>query len=595
MNEQLHAETTASGAPLPLNMTRAQFSLLATVAVSGLALAFAVLQPSSPSSSPSDSTAPATTLSSSSYINKIAFGSCTSYSLEPLPIFDVIRTSSRPDMWIWAGDMVYLDDPISDCTDPDTTPFPSVYPYIDECHCENKDWLMIPPYSCSPADSYAAELKYTSFLQNSRYFDFQQDMCGNLPPEERFPAGEACERPIIGAYDDHDFGTNNGNAREPDKHIFKNMYLDAVGVSPTSPRRDHFKGAFAKYSYRSNHAGDSKLVEVFLLDERYDRATLPCEVRREWCTDVVLPDPDHNKWGWCNDYLTNGNCCSVDESIKAFCADAVANGQDELFAQACDVKNEKFGTEPLLVVDGHLTNRDISHEDMLWNSGFCDMLGRAQRDWLKEELLGSTADVKLVVSGSVLLSQPTWAGDEGVCSGDDWDCFPVSRNWLINLLMDAGATSADGKSGMGCSYPIVLTGDYHFSDIKVIKGGASSSYGSAYGIEGRSGDDFLIQVMSSGMSHTTAVPHTNCHTYLIDYAGMRTEASLSDCGIVAGPNFGEVVFEWEKGLMHLRILGGDDEREDEAGEPLMYVTLDMKNRCEIVDSMDTNKPSLKNI
>lgn len=34
-----------------------------------------------------------------------------------------------------------------------------------------------------------------------------------------------------GIYDDHDFGWNNGNGREPQKRAYKELYLDAIGTS----------------------------------------------------------------------------------------------------------------------------------------------------------------------------------------------------------------------------------------------------------------------------------------------------------------------------------------------------------------------------
>ena len=70
---------------------------------------------------------------------------------------------------------------------------------------------------------------------------------------------------IIGIYDDHDFGWNNGDKREPHKSVYKNMFLDAVGESPTSPRRGLDKGAWHKYSL--NEKFPSMKVDVFLLDE----------------------------------------------------------------------------------------------------------------------------------------------------------------------------------------------------------------------------------------------------------------------------------------------------------------------------------------
>jgi len=74
------------------------------------------------------------------------------------------------------------------------------------------------------------------------------------------------------------------------------------------------------------------------------------------------------------------------------------------------------------------------------------VLGRPQRQWLKAALTASEAPVKLLVSGSVVLGNPTWRDAEGhagtlntssassgsaqvdtFCSGDDFDCYAPAQ------------------------------------------------------------------------------------------------------------------------------------------------------------------------
>lgn len=46
------------------------------------------------------------------------------------------------------------------------------------------------------------------------------------PGGEMVPSGDdlsACARPVLGTYDDHDFGVNNLNRRLPQKHLFKQV------------------------------------------------------------------------------------------------------------------------------------------------------------------------------------------------------------------------------------------------------------------------------------------------------------------------------------------------------------------------------------
>jgi len=159
----------------------------------------------------------------------------------------------------------------------------------------------------------------------------------------------------------------------------------------------------------------------------------------------------------------------------------------------------------------------------------------------------------------------------------------VGRNALIKLMMDAGASS---KSP--CN-PVTIVGDYHFSDFKMIRGGRESLYGSAYGIDSRSDSDYLIQIMASGMSHETAVPHESCYDYLVDYSGMRKEARQESCGIVTGPNFGRIRLDWGNDLVRLEIVGGDVDKALEADKMLAGLVLDMSDGCKIVEAVSKQR------
>jgi hypothetical protein len=46
----------------------------------------------------------------------------------------------------------------------------------------------------------------------------------------------AAARPVIGTWDDHDAGVNDGNSLFPHKHAFKQLFLDALGEPQESPR-----------------------------------------------------------------------------------------------------------------------------------------------------------------------------------------------------------------------------------------------------------------------------------------------------------------------------------------------------------------------
>jgi alkaline phosphatase D len=187
-----------------------------------------------------------------------------------------------------------------------------------------------------------------------------------------------------------------------------------------------------------------KDIDIFFLDERFNRQPLPCYMRREWCETVVLIDSNHRKYGWCNDFLhggvdNEGSCCKLDELIYfGYCKQANAV-DDPLYSIACDISSEEFGSIPIrLDATLNVLTRDGIYGDHT-GSSFCEVLGRPQREWLKTALRESDAAVKIVLSGSVLLALPNFDSDGTngmkICSGDDWDCYEVARNDLIRLLL----------------------------------------------------------------------------------------------------------------------------------------------------------------
>lgn len=55
------------------------------------------------------------------------------------------------------------------------------------------------------------------------------------------------------------------------------MYLDALGEPQSSSRRSSASGLQAHYVLNAGQAG--REIDVLVLDERYHRDTLPCQVR----------------------------------------------------------------------------------------------------------------------------------------------------------------------------------------------------------------------------------------------------------------------------------------------------------------------------
>ncbi len=77
---------------------------------------------------------------------------------------------------------------------------------------------------------------------------------------------------VIGVWDDHDFGTNNGGKEFSRKGIYREMFMEFIGEPEDSPRREQKNsGMFQDYIIDQR---DIK-IHIILLDTRwgYDKET----------------------------------------------------------------------------------------------------------------------------------------------------------------------------------------------------------------------------------------------------------------------------------------------------------------------------------
>ncbi len=142
-------------------------------------------------------------------VDVIAFGSCNRQN-RPQPLWQPI-ISDQPDLWIWMGDNIYGDTP-------------------------NMDTL---------------RAKYELQNQVSDYQTLKS------------------KTPIIGVWDDHDYGINDGGKIFAQKKESRDIMFDFLGVPANAPERKR-EGAYSSHLIGT---GDN-LVKVILLDARYFRDTL---------------------------------------------------------------------------------------------------------------------------------------------------------------------------------------------------------------------------------------------------------------------------------------------------------------------------------
>ncbi|MBT5144891.1 MAG: alkaline phosphatase family protein [Gemmatimonadetes bacterium] len=137
---------------------------------------------------------------------RIAFGSCSKHNAAQ-PLWEPI-VAADPDLWIWTGDIVYADT-------------------------EDMD-LMRAIYSLQAARPDYARLVATC--------------------------------PVIGTWDDHDYGVNNGGLEYPQRRRSQQLLLDFLDVDDDDPRRQR-AGVYRSHVY----GPPGQRVKVILLDTRYHR------------------------------------------------------------------------------------------------------------------------------------------------------------------------------------------------------------------------------------------------------------------------------------------------------------------------------------
>jgi len=139
-------------------------------------------------------------------ISVIAFGSCNKHDA-PQPMWSFIK-NQNPDLWIWLGDNIYGDT----------------------------------------EDMVIMNQKYNYQLRKATYQNFIKDV------------------PVIGVWDDHDFGKNNAGFEFAAKKESQRLMLNFFNVPQNAPQRKQ-DGVYSAYTFGE----DNKKVKVILLDSRYFR------------------------------------------------------------------------------------------------------------------------------------------------------------------------------------------------------------------------------------------------------------------------------------------------------------------------------------
>ncbi|WP_066507680.1 alkaline phosphatase D family protein [Rufibacter sp. DG15C] len=139
----------------------------------------------------------------------LALGSCNSTERDQPLWTEILK--NNPQLWIWLGDNIYGDT----------------------------------------EDMRVLKAKYNQQKQHPDYQNLYQQI------------------PVIGVWDDHDYGRNNAGKEYPFKVQSARLFWDFLDEPAKSPNRKH-KGVYSSHTY----GPVGKQVKVLLLDGRYNRDSL---------------------------------------------------------------------------------------------------------------------------------------------------------------------------------------------------------------------------------------------------------------------------------------------------------------------------------
>ncbi len=178
------------------------------------------------------------------YIERIAFGSGNRADLEQKH-WKVIK-DKNPDLWIWLGDLVY----------------------------SNSD------------DLKEHKKNYDLLKHNPNYQDFIRDV------------------PVLGVWDDHDYGMSDGNKTNRHKDESKDIFLDFLDVAQDANVR-RYKGLYDSWVIGE----ESKKIKLYFLDNRYFKDELQ---KDEATNHRYLPNNDgtmlgEEQWDWLENEIKNSD------------------------------------------------------------------------------------------------------------------------------------------------------------------------------------------------------------------------------------------------------------------------------------------------
>ncbi len=177
-------------------------------------------------------------------ITKIAFGSCSEEETKEQMWSDIVAQS--PQLWVWLGDNIY-------------------------------------------ADTHDMKFLRAQYQKQKDNADYQKLIA-------------TC--PVIGTWDDHDYGINDSGKNYSRKKESKEEMLRFLDVPANDPVRKH-EGVYSAHTYGSG----SKKVKILLLDTRYFRDTVlkSNDPKKRYQANLTGDILGEAQWTWLENELKNSD------------------------------------------------------------------------------------------------------------------------------------------------------------------------------------------------------------------------------------------------------------------------------------------------
>lgn len=403
--------------------------------------------------------------------SRILFGSCNSQQLKQ-PLWPAVLHRNAA-AFVWAGDAIYGDG----------------------------------------KDSVGGIIPATPVKLAADY----QDLLTDNPGYQGLMQASHKGTTILGTWDDHDFGVDNGDRTYPHKRESAQLFVDFLERS--NPHYDT-KQQFRLMRERAN-AGDG-VYGVMAFD--FARRAGGREGVGDEVSQVRLSDEE----------------AGIDPSVPV--VSPLSDKSVAIF---------------LIDVRSHKTPWNHSEEATDYKG---DFLGEKQWQWLEASLGRSTAAVNIVVTGLQVHVDRFFTG----AVAEEWSRFPMAQHRLYQAMLQPNVQS-----------PLIVTGDVHMGEFWR-RDCRRLSEASVPSLPARP----LVEVTTSGMSHSwgtcfcsrpnpgNPVCHYSYFQRVLSIAMHWAHQSLAWKDLIrheetGAPqytlalNFGEFEFDWENRSIATRLLGVD--------------------------------------